>query len=239
MQTYPRFLILFASLVLIGFCAFQRHLLLGIYHNNKSVFHLSKKMNYEALGEAIEALRYLPFASELHLNLGDLYLLNKDFEKAQKEFLTSARSAAHAHNDQMKFHAFFNAAIAATELKHIDEALSLYQDCLDIQKDSLETKTNIELLIQSQSGGGKGEGGGKSDANQDQKDDKDNKSDRNDPNKKFQNEAPKNQPQPYKGKEISKENVNKILDELKQQEQNIRAKFENRNNHHPQNEKDW
>jgi len=57
--------------------------------------------------------------------------------------------------------------------------------------------------------------------------------------KNFKMTPPKNQPQPYKGKEISKENVDKILEELKQQEQNVRAKFENHNVHSSKNEKDW
>lgn len=229
-------ILIFAMVVgVILFTLSQRTYLQGIYHNNLSLKKVSEKMNYEALSEAIDALKYLPLAPELHLNLGDLYLINKDFEKAQKEFGTSARLAL--QNEEMKFDGLFNAGVAATQLKKTDEALTFYQSALDLKSESVETKTNIELLVQSQKGGGEGEG--ESDPKKDPKDDKGKQSDRNDPNQKFKNDPPKNQPQPYKGKEISKENVNKILDELKQQEQNVRAKFENHNVHNSKNEKDW
>ncbi len=190
-------------------------------------------MNYEAMSESIEALHHQSLMPEIHINLGDFYLLNKDFERAEKEYLTASRLAA--LNSEMKFIAFFNAGIAATQLKKVDDALNFYQEALEIKKDSMETKTNIELLTKSQKGGGDGEGDGKPDPKKDGQGDKD----KNDPNRKAQNERPKNQPEPYKGKEISKENVKKILDELKQQEQQVRAKFENKNNHTSPNEKDW
>ena len=226
-------LLILAIFAVFGFTIYQKPLLLGIFHNNQSLNRLREKMNYEALSEAVTSLKYLPLVPELHLNLGDLYLINKDFDKAVKEFGTASRLAI--QNDEMKFNSLFNAGVAATQLKKVDEALSYYQSALEIKENSIETKTNIELLVQSQSG--KGDGDGKPDPKD--KDDKGKQGNRNDPNQKFQNEAPKNQPEPYKGKEISKENVNKILDELKQQEQNVRAKFENRNVHNSKNEKDW
>ncbi len=234
--------IIFRIIILVGiisaavFTVHERSFLFGIYHNNLSLKKISEKMNYEALSELIEGLRYLPLAPELHLNLGDLYLLNKDNEKAKKEFATASRLAL--QNPEMKFASLFNAGVAATQLKNVDEALGFYQAALEVKADSVETKTNIELLVQSQSGKGEGEGNSDS-SKEEQKDEKGKQADRNDPKQKFQNEAPKNQPQPYKGKEISKENVNKILDELKQQEQHVRAKFENRNAHGSKNEKDW
>ena len=233
MKIYLKLVIFIFAVIGIAFGIRQRALLQGVYHNNASIKKMSEKMNYEALSEAIEALRYLPLAPELHLNLGVLYLFSKDFDKAEKEFGTSARLAQ--QNDDMKFKALFNGGIAATQLKNVERALNFYQASLEVKADSIEAKTNIELLIQSQNGKGKGDGesDSKDDQKDDQKDDKDKQSKKNDPNKKVQNEPPKNQPQPYKGKEISKENVNKILAELKQQEQNVRAKFENRNNHRP------
>jgi tetratricopeptide (TPR) repeat protein len=228
-----KFFILLAAVIVLSFSYVNRRLLFGIYHNNKSIDKLSQKMNFEALNEMIEALRHQSLSPEFHINLGIIYLTNKDFDRAEKEFLTASRLSS--LRPEIKFIALFNAGIAATQLKKVDEALASYQDALEIKKDSLETKTNIELLTQSQKGGGEGEGEGKPDPKKDGQGDKD----KNDPNRKAQNERPKNQPEPYKGKEISKENVKKILEELKQQEQQVRAKFENKNNHTSPNEKDW
>ncbi len=235
MKIAYRLIVILGTIAILGFGFSQRGFVLGLYHNNLGLQKIAEKMNYEALSEQITALKYLPLVPEIHVNLGDLYLISKDFEKAEKEFGTASRLAM--QNPEMKFDGLFNAGVAATELKNVEKALGYYQSALDVKSDSMETKTNIELLVQSQ--GGKGQGDGESDSKDDQKDDKGKQGDRNDPNQKFKNDPPKNQPQPYKGKEISKENVNKILEELKQQEQNVRAKFENRNVHASKNEKDW
>ena len=125
--------ILCMVLGVLGFTFSQRTFLQGIYHNNLSLKKISEKMNYEALSEAIDALKYLPLAPEIHINLGDLYLINKDFEKAQKEFGTASRLAL--QNEEMKFDGLFNAGVAATQLKKTEDALGFYQSALDVKSE--------------------------------------------------------------------------------------------------------
>lgn len=51
--------------------------------------------------------------------------------------------------------------------------------------------------------------------------------------------SPKYQPRPFKGDELSEGDVKKILGELRNQEQKIRANFDKRERKENRNEKDW
>jgi tetratricopeptide (TPR) repeat protein len=93
-------------------------------------------------------------------------------------------------------------------------------------------KNNMEILMN------KGGGGGKSGQQQQQKkeDEGDGDQDRDRP---MQNRRD-NHPQPYKGKELTEQDVKKILEELKQQEEKIRAKNHDKGGAPEGNfEKDW
>ena len=137
----------------------------------------------------------------------------------------------------------FNQAQLLGKAKKVDEALELYQKCLDIVPTSKEVKINIELLTQSQQGKGGSDQQQNKDQNQkgnqnqqqqnkdgkDQKDQKDQNKDGDDKKdeqqkKEYQNSA-KYKPRPFNGKELSEGDVKKILGEIKQQESKIRAEF--------------
>lgn len=202
----------------------------GINRNNQGAELLKQKKTYDAYHAMTDTLRDLPFNPAVHLNLALAFMESKDFEKAYKESLTAAQLAKDIPDIKMK--AFFNAAVAATELKKIEEALSLYQQCLELEPNSLETKTNIELLTKSQQGGGQGDDQDKDQSGDDQKDQ----------NKEGKGQKPppsQNQRREYKGKEVNAQNMQKILDELKAQEEKIRGKFEQQGAKEAPRDKDW
>lgn len=195
--------------------------------NNQGVEKLKSEEPYSAYKLFLEALSKEPFQSSIRLNLGLSFEKGEEFKKAYKEYMTAYR---YARDDQEKFIALFNAGNAAAGDKDIDLALKTYQMALDLKPDSAEVKKNIELLWKGGGGGGKG-----GQNNQDPQNQQQNQDDQG------EGEQPqtKPKPKPFKSKELSKDDVRKILEEIKDQEQKIRAKeFEKGRKEAPKG-KDW
>lgn len=196
----------------------------SVYNNRNGVKSLMDKKAASSQNEFLKALETEPQEARLHLNLGIAYQATKDVDRAVKEFQTALRFA---ETDDMKFFANFNTAQAIAG-KNVDLALRYYQKALKFRPDSIETKHNIELLMQGKAGGD-GEG--------DQKD-KDKKDDGEDKGQDRTNERQSNDPEPYKGKELKEQDVQNILEELKNQDQKVRAK-ENSSAKERSLDKDW
>jgi hypothetical protein len=126
----------------------------------------------------------------------------------------------------------------------VDEALKYYQTALKINPNSRETKVNIELLIQDQenkSGEGKGDGknDGKDKPNQNPNDKPDDKSDHKKDKEKQGVTKGKAPPPKFNSKELTQNDVNKILSEISQQEQKIRGEFNRKEVKEKPHGKDW
>ncbi|MAV90829.1 MAG: hypothetical protein CL676_05365 [Bdellovibrionaceae bacterium] len=190
---------------------------------------LESKNFQSSLGTWVKALESDPLNPKLHLNLGiSLYALG-EFEKAAKAF-HGVRGLA--KNNEELFVSLFDEAVALGQDKKVDEALKVYQEALKIHPDSKEVKINIELLTMEQSQqGGKGSSDQK-DQNSQNKDNKEGEGEGNGDKDKQKPQDSKGQdqkqkkPQPkkFKSEELTASDVKKILDELKSQEQGIRAK---------------
>ncbi|MCB0413208.1 MAG: hypothetical protein KDD50_02670 [Bdellovibrionales bacterium] len=192
----------------------------------------------QALSFELQALSEDPDNSSARLNLAIIFELLKQLDKAAIENEAIIKSE---QNPELKFYAFFNLARVRAEQKNISEALKNYQLALDINPDSQEVKNNIELLWMGQ-GQGSGEGDNSDGSDQDKKDqdgngDKDkDKDDKGDSKKPVQNG--KKQPRKYKGP-LSKNDVRKILEEITNQEQKIRAEEYQKGSKESPREKDW
>ncbi len=183
----------------------------------------------------LKALGEDPFNPILRLNLGWTFELQKQYEKALKEYEAVVRAGADPAKGvvpEVLFVAHFNAGNAAAQLKNIPLALRHYQAALEVQPDSIETKTNIELLMQAQQ---QGQGGGEGDP----KDPNDDKGQGDKPNKPNDRGDKPNQKPEFDSKNLTKEDVRKILEELKSQEQKIRALEYGTKGKESAPEKDW
>ncbi|MFZ4403789.1 MAG: tetratricopeptide repeat protein [Pseudobdellovibrionaceae bacterium] len=219
---------------------------------------LRDKQASEALKSYVQGLSAAPFHPDLHLNLGLTFEVLGQNDKALSEYKQSEKFWL-PKKDAKIFYSYFNQAQVLGKEKKVEEALELYQKALAINPTSMEVKTNIELLTQQQQGQGQGEGKDQDPKNQDQNkqnkpEDKNNDSDKDksekdkdqnkDQNKDKDNKTPKNspkyKPRPFDGKEISEQDAKKILGELKQQEQKIRAEYNKRqNSKESPRDKDW
>jgi Ca-activated chloride channel homolog len=209
-----------------------------IQKNNDAVKLLESEKNFEAYKTLTDGLAEAPFQEELHLNLGFAFERNSDPEKALLEYQSVARNSK---NPALKFQALFNAARVKGEQKKVDEALDLYQQALELDPESKEVKTNIEILLATGGGGGKGDQDQdekEKKGDQDGKEGKDNK-DGQDQKKPNKGQGPKPTPRPFNSEELSKQDVKNILDELKRQESQIRAKEYEKKSKETTRAKDW
>lgn len=220
--------------------------------NNEGVKAFEGKNLSGAEEHFVKGLSKTPFLSQLHHNLGFTFEAQKKMDEAIRSY-KNAESLARSPVDL--FAARFNLGAIYGQQKKIDDALFWYQRALEVAPDSVEVKTNIELLMRDQQqqqgkGGGDGENQQKDQdkKDQDQKDqkDKDNKKDdKQDPKDgKDQEKKPnpqgdaKYKPRPFKG-ELGENEVKKILGEIKQQEQRIRAEYNRKEMKERPRDKDW
>ncbi len=189
----------------------------SIRKNNDAIKHLQDKDASGAETDFLSALGEDPFNAVLHLNLGWTFEAEEKYDMAVKEYESVLR--IEPLTDEMRFIANFNAGNALAQKKEpdIDAALRHYQAALDLRPDSKETKTNIEMLFKGGKGKGKGNNSGKDGNDDDNERGKspgmDDKITNRDDNHKGK----------FDSKDLTKEDVRKILDEIKSQEEKIRA----------------
>lgn len=209
--------------------------------NQKGVEALKKENNQQAYQSFLEGLSHSPMDPTLKLNLGFTFYLNEEYAKALKE---SRSVAQQAKDSDGRFYGYFNAAKAAEKLKDIPLALSLYQKALAERPQSKEVKTNIELLFQGGEGEGEGEQQSENPENQDQKQPNEGSGEQEQKNpppegKGQQPEQKKQQPKPFQSQELTDDDVRKILEELKDQENRIRANEMQKGAKEAPRDKDW
>ncbi len=221
----------------------------------------------EALQKYYGMIEIAPDYYQTHANVGVLLGMIQKPDDALKSLQHALKVAESNEDPAGKFSVHYNLGVYFGLQKKIEPALENYQAALDIVPTSKEVKTNIELLIQQkqkqdkQDKQGEGEGDSKSDSkdkqnpgqdpqNKDQKQNDDNKdSDKKDENKEDEakpkedqkrENSPKYKPRPFQGEQLSEGDVKKILGELRNQEQKIRANFDKKEKgKSKKNEKDW
>src|SRR3989344_1646156 len=180
--------------------------------------------------------------------------LEKKNEESEKSLNQALRLAQIQKDSASEAIIRYNLGVLFGQQKKVSEALEQYQAALEINPTSVMVKHNIELLIQNNSGSKSGDQQQKEknkdnkegQGDQDQKDkdkNKDNKDSEDEKDKKDQKQGyepnAKYKPRPFQGEELSEGDVKKILGELKNQEQRIRANFEKKERKEKKNDKDW
>ena len=151
-----------------------------VYHNNKALSKLEvllkekqnkpkEPLDYELLAQAethmYKALKNDSENPVLHFNLGLFLTLKGEPLKAIKEWSFSFKNWLESEVLE-KFMTLFNKGLLKGVLGKKKEALEFYQESLELNPESLEVRTNIELLFLEQNQGGGG-GGGEGDPQED------------------------------------------------------------------------
>jgi Ca-activated chloride channel family protein len=165
-------------------------------------------------------------------NVGDaLYRQNK-FEEAGKQFVENANQS---DNKLKKSAGLFNLGNSMLKANKLQESIDAYKNSLKLRPESKEAKYNLsyaqDLLKQQQQQQKQQQDKDKQDQNKDknkkdqkkdQKDQKDKNNDQQNDQKKDQ-EQKQQQQQPQKG-EISKEDAQRLLNSLSNDEKNVQEK---------------
>lgn len=230
------------SLILLLSVGFSVHATTvnSYWRNREGIKKFGEKSYLGAYQNFLHALEDDPLNPELHLNMALTFEMNEEYEKAEKAYKNVLKLLP--ANSPRRFEALFNLGGVLAKEKKIDEALSAYQAALDMVPDSKEVKTNIELLWQN----GDGQGDNQN-QNQDKKDQKGKGQDQNqqdgkdkkDKDKDYQDQQKEKKPKPFESQELTPQDVKKILDEIKNQEQAIRAQEYERNAKDAPKGKDW
>lgn len=223
---------------------------LEVQENNEAV----KYIKADDLGKAADILhRLLAQNPELvvsQINLATVYSMNQD-PKGARELLLELHKRmtiiepSITNNESFKTLSFivrFNTGfLFSLEKSGQDSALEFYGEALEIYPNDLATKVNIELITQNMEQKGK-----QNQQNQDQKQQQGDSDDKKQQKQQQQNQQQQQQQQKKKKKkpkfkenELKKRDVKRIFDELKRQEEKIRAKVNKQNQKEQKNEKDW
>lgn len=219
----------------------------SLYYDYKARNAMKDKNPEIALEYELKILEQDPNSIQTHSNLGIIFdALQKKDESGQSFDL--ALNLLERYKAQLTpgdvFQIYYNLGLRYHHAKNTGLALEFYQKALDINPASMETKHNIELLIQQQQGGG-GEGKsdkndqeGKGDQNKDPKDGED-KEKKDKEQEKDRQQTSKYKPRPFQGEQLSEADVKKILGELSQQDKKIRANYNKKDRKEDKNAKDW
>lgn len=193
---------------------------------------------FEAEDRLLKAVAEDPYNPILKFNLGFVFELQKKYDKAVAEYESVLRNKTLP--DELRFATYFNLGNSHAQNQgddknqrsqlQIAKALQAYQKALELKSDSQEVKNNIEMLFMGGKGKGKGDGKG------DPSDNPEGNKGPPDPNNPGQ---PQNKPN-FKGEKLSRDDVRKIMEELKSQEQKVRAlEYGNQKSSDTPTEKDW
>lgn len=190
---------------------------------------------------------------ESHFNLGDAYYKQGRFDESVKEFYSSIELT---ENQELKAHAYHNIGNSLLKSQKFKESIEAYKNALKINPDDQETKYNISYALnqlekqqnQQQNKNQNQNQNKNQDKNQDQNQNKDqnqndknkqqqnNKQNRPDQNEQTQQDNTKAQ---QKKEQISKEEAERILQALKNNEQDIQKKVRKKTGTVVKKEKDW
>ena len=249
---------------LMGLTSCGQHIdyIQSYYYNQKYKYYLKQKDYEKAQTAELISKENLQDHFELDSNLGVVFNLLSKNEESQKSFdealkVIPQQFKTEDEKNKALFQIYFNRGVFFQSQSKVDQALIDYQAALDRDPTSVETKTNIELLIQKQKedqqkqgkDGKDGKDGesGQNEKPQEKEGDKEDEKKQQEKQKekegKERKQNTKYQPRPFKGDQLSEGDVKKILGELSQQDKKIRAQFDKKEKQESgiegKNDKDW
>lgn len=175
-------------------------------------------------------------------------VLARDMDANEKEKLASGEYSLSEYRT-LRFGISYNLGVCHQVLQNVDSALEQYQAALGYNVKNDEIKVNIEMLFAGGGGKGKGKnkdkskGEGEGEGDPEDSEGQDPKDQDGEGNKKDQKEKKdqqqSKQPKEFDQKYMSNEDLKRIMEELGDQEQKIRAKMERKGVKSAPKDKEW
>jgi tetratricopeptide (TPR) repeat protein len=220
------------------------------FYNNKSV----DLVQAEELAKASQVLHQLltkqPDLLIPKLNLAGIYEFNQDYEQALAllseleeaiEKIATKNPKLDEELRKLLYVSKFNQAyVLALNKDKRKEAVFKYYEALQVYPEDLASKFNIELLTQNnQQQSKQNENSESEEQNKEDKDQKGDGQDKKQQNQPQDQKQQKKQKPKFKENELKKQDVRRIFEELKRQEEKIRAKVNRQKVQEREIEKDW
>ena len=169
-----------------------------------------------------KALVIDPKSKSANYNLGNTLYSQQKFQESQEYYEKSIDK----NDDKLsRARAYHNMGNACFKSNQLEQAILAYENALKLNPSDVETKYNLAMAKKQQ----KNKGGGKNDQKQDKKDNQDKKDDQKKSggsgNPQEKPKEAKSEPKPD-NKSMSKEQAQRLLEALKNQEQNTQNKME-------------
>jgi len=183
-----------------------------------------------------------PESFEAKFNLGDTYYKQQRYDEAIKSFQSAL---ANAKSDEEKAKIYHNIGNSLIKSQKIKESIGAYEEALKLNPNDQETKYNLSYalnMLKNQNQKQNQKNDKNKDQNKDQQkqnQDQQNKQDQQKQDQQKQNQL--QQPQNLKQQEqkISKEEAERILDALKNNEKDLQKQLRRVRGQKVKTEKDW
>ncbi len=207
--------------------------------NNDGVDLYKEKKFADAEVKFKKSLEKDPQLFQGHFNLGDAYYKQGRYDEAIQSY---KNSLGLTDDKEKKSKAFHNIGNALLKQQKYEDGIGAYKNALKTNPNDLETKYNLSyalnMLKQNQN---KQNQQNKNDKNKDQNKDQQQKQDQqNNQDKKDQNkDQQKQQQQPQPKNQISKEEAQRILEAMKNNEKDMQKKLRKVKGKAYATDKDW
>lgn len=187
-----------------------------------------------------KALNLNPKSNTAHYNLGNTLYQQQRYQEATEQYIASSEKNDDKISKAKSLHNLGNSYFKGNQL---DKAITAYENALKLYPNDMDTKYNLALAKKKQDK----KGGGQNNQQQQQQQPQDKKEDqkkdqqgKNPEEKEGEGENEKDQPQ-NKNKSMNKDEVQRMLEALKNQEQNTQNKVDAKKAKPDQkkNDKDW
>ena len=180
-----------------------------------------------------------------NFNLGDAYFKQRQYDEAIKAY---ERALAESKTNEQKAQVYHNIGNSLLKDKKIEQSIGAYKQSLKLNPDDQDTKYNLSYALSQMNKNKNNKDQNKNNKDKDKNNkkqqnkdqDKNNKQDQN-KNQKQQNQNKQNQNQQQKPQQnkISKADAERILEALKNNEQNLQKKLRKHKGKVIKTDKDW
>jgi len=183
-----------------------------------------------------------PESFEAKFNLGDTYYKQQRYDEAIKSFQSAL---ANAKSDEEKAKIYHNIGNSLIKSQKIKESIGAYEEALKLNPNDQETKYNLSYalnMLKNQNQKQNQKNDKNKDQNKDQQkqnQDQQNKQDQQKQDQQKQNQQQQPQNQKQQEQKISKEEAERILDALKNNEKDLQKQLRRVRGQKVKTEKDW